>query len=79
MAVSVLFPKSGMGITEGTIVKWLKAVGDRVEQSEIIAEIETAKTVLEIEAPASGALASIRFQEGDEVEVEAEIATIEEG
>ncbi|WP_041373462.1 biotin/lipoyl-containing protein [Phenylobacterium zucineum] len=79
MAVSVLFPKSGMGITEGTIVKWLKAVGDRVEQSEIIAEIETAKTVLEIEAPVAGALASIRFQEGDEVEVEAEIATIEEG
>lgn len=75
---SVFLPNAGMGISEATIVKWLKGVGDRVEAGETIVEIETAKSTVEVEAPVSGTLASILFEEDAEVEVGTEIATIEE-
>jgi pyruvate/2-oxoglutarate dehydrogenase complex dihydrolipoamide acyltransferase (E2) component len=78
MVVSVVIPSSGMGITEAVIVKWLKQPGERVQAGEAIAEFETAKSVLDLEAPASGVLKSILFQENDTVEVGIEIATIEE-
>jgi pyruvate/2-oxoglutarate dehydrogenase complex dihydrolipoamide acyltransferase (E2) component len=78
MAFSVLLPRAGMGVTEATITSWLKGVGDRVEKGEAIAEMETAKATLEIEAPVSGVLTSIVAEEGAEVEVDVEIATIEE-
>jgi len=78
MTVSVFLPHSGMGISEATIVKWLKNVGDSVAKDEVIAEIETAKSVVEVEAPASGTIASILFPEDETVEVGTEIATIEE-
>jgi pyruvate/2-oxoglutarate dehydrogenase complex dihydrolipoamide acyltransferase (E2) component len=75
---SVFLPNAGMGISEATIVKWLKSVGDRVEAGETIVEIETAKSTVEVEAPVSGTLSSILFEEDAEVEVGTEIATIEE-
>jgi pyruvate/2-oxoglutarate dehydrogenase complex dihydrolipoamide acyltransferase (E2) component len=78
MAASVFLPHSGMGISEATIVNWLKAVGDRVEKDEVIAEVETAKSVVEVEAPVAGTLTHILFQVDDVVEVGTEIATIEE-
>lgn len=78
MTVSVVVPNVGMGITEATIVKWLKAVGDRVESGEMIVEVETAKSTVEVEAPASGILSAILFREDEDVEVGIEIATIEE-
>jgi len=78
MAASVFLPHSGMGISEATIVNWLKAVGDRVEKDEIIVEVETAKSVVEVEAPVAGTLTQIHFQVDDVVEVGTEIATIEE-
>lgn len=78
MAVSVLLPRAGMGITEATITNWFKGVGDRVEKGEAIAEMETAKSTLDIEAPTSGILASILAEQGAMVEVDVEIATIEE-
>lgn len=52
-------PFGDLTVSEGTLVKWLKAVGDAVEEGEVVAEIETDKTVVEIEAPMSGTLASI--------------------
>lgn len=76
MAVSVLLPRVGMGVTEATITKWLKGVGDRVEKGEAIAEMETAKSTVEIEAPADGVLKDILVSEGAMVDVETEIATI---
>ena len=79
MAASVYLPNVGMGISEATIVQWHKSVGDRVEAGEAIAEIETAKSTVEIEAPVAGMLASILFAADAEVEVGALIATIEEG
>ena len=78
MAKSVIIPKSGMGITEGEVVRWLKAEGDRVSEGEVIAEVETAKATIEIEAPASGVLARILVREGENAEVNTEIATIED-
>ena len=78
MTKSVIIPKSGMGITEGEVVRWLKAEGDRVSEGEVIAEVETAKATIEIEAPASGVLTRILVHEGENVEVNTEIATIED-
>jgi pyruvate/2-oxoglutarate dehydrogenase complex dihydrolipoamide acyltransferase (E2) component len=75
---SVYLPNVGMGISEATIVKWLKAVGDRVEAGEAIAEIETAKSTVEVEAPVAGTLSQILFAEDSEVEIGTEIATIEQ-
>lgn len=79
MAVSVELPSISMGVTEATIVGWLKNVGDRVEVGEAIAEVETAKSTMEVESPASGTLASIVVQVDETVDVGTEIATIEEG
>jgi pyruvate dehydrogenase E2 component (dihydrolipoamide acetyltransferase) len=78
MTVKVLIPKAGMGITEGTIAKWLKSEGDRVTEGEVIAEVETAKAVQEIPAPATGTLQKILLAEGEAAEVYTEIALIEE-
>ena len=75
---SVYLPNVGMGISEATIVTWLKAVGDRVEAGEAVAEIETAKSTVEVESPVAGTLSAIHFAVDSEVEVGTEIATIEE-
>jgi len=77
MATKVNFPKSGMGIHEGTIVRWLKAVGDRVEEGELLVEIENAKAIQEVEAPVSGTLIEILVQEGESVEVNTALGLIE--
>jgi pyruvate dehydrogenase E2 component (dihydrolipoamide acetyltransferase) len=78
MTTKVLIPKPGMGIAEGTIVKWLKAQGDAVVEGEVLVEIETAKAIEEVRAPVSGILASILLPEGESAEVYTEIAVIEE-
>jgi pyruvate dehydrogenase E2 component (dihydrolipoamide acetyltransferase) len=73
----VLIPKTGMGITEGTIARWLKREGDRVSEGEVIVEIESAKAVEEVAAPASGVLKRILLAEGETAEVYTEIAIID--
>jgi pyruvate/2-oxoglutarate dehydrogenase complex dihydrolipoamide acyltransferase (E2) component len=79
MITKVVLSRSGMGIDEGTIVRWLKAVGDPVREGEILVEVETAKAVQEIEAPASGVLARILLPEGETAPVDTEIGEIEDG
>lgn len=76
MATDVLMPAMGYDMTEGTIVRWLKQPGDAVKRGEPIAEIETDKAVVEIEAFAEGTLAEIVASEGDVVPVGALIARI---
>ena len=76
---SVFLPSVGMGISEATIVRWVKQVGDHVAAGETVAEIETAKSTVEVEAPVAGTLSAIRFAEDSEVEVGTEIAVIDEG
>lgn len=78
MAVSVTIPDVGMGVTEVTIVTWLKQVGDRVEAGEAIAEMETAKSTVEVEAPAAGTLSQILVEVDETVDVGVQIATIED-
>jgi pyruvate dehydrogenase E2 component (dihydrolipoamide acetyltransferase) len=72
----VIMPKMGDGMTEGTILRWLKKEGDSVETGDILAEIETDKASVELPAEASGKLANILVKEGDTVPVGAVIAEI---
>ena len=67
----------GESIAEGTITKWLKKVGERVERDEPLFEISTDKVDAEIPSPAAGTLTEIRFKEGDTVEVNKVIAILD--
>lgn len=78
MAFEVIMPKAGIDMTEGQIVKWLKQEGDSVTEGEIILEIMTDKTSMELEAEASGYLLKILRQEGEMVPVTEVIAYIGE-
>lgn len=69
MAFEIIMPKAGIDMTEGQIVKWLKKEGDPVEEGEIILEIMTDKTSMEIEAEASGILLKIVHKDGETVPV----------
>jgi pyruvate dehydrogenase E2 component (dihydrolipoamide acetyltransferase) len=73
----VTMPNLGYDMEEGRIVSWLKKVGDPVERGEPIAEIETDKTTVEMEAMASGTLAEIVAEEGTTVAVGGVIARLE--
>jgi pyruvate/2-oxoglutarate dehydrogenase complex dihydrolipoamide acyltransferase (E2) component len=77
MIQDLILPDTGMGITEGTIVRWLKAVGDAVKKGEIVAEMETAKATVEVEAVCGGTIAEIVAGEGKTVDVGTVIARIE--
>jgi len=74
----IILPKSGMGIEEGTIVRWLKSVGSKVERGEPVVEVETAKTTQEIAAPVSGVLIQILVAEGEIAAVNTGLAIIDE-
>lgn len=69
MAFEIIMPKAGIDMTEGQVVKWLKKEGDPVKEGEIILEIMTDKTSMEIEAEASGILLKIVHPDGDTVPV----------
>jgi pyruvate/2-oxoglutarate dehydrogenase complex dihydrolipoamide acyltransferase (E2) component len=75
--IKVLLPQWGMGMSEGTIVKWLKDVGDSVKEDEPLVEVEAEKATEVVEAPATGTLKEILFAEGSLVEVRTPIAVIE--
>jgi pyruvate dehydrogenase E2 component (dihydrolipoamide acetyltransferase) len=80
MATELTLPRLGQGMESGTIVRWLKSEGDRVEKGEALYELDTEKVTQEVEADASGILLKILAQEGDEIEVGKRIAVIgEEG
>lgn len=75
--VEVLLPQWGMGMSEGSIVSWLKKVGDQVAEDEPLAEIEAEKVEETLESPATGTVVEILAKEGDTVEVRSVIAIIE--
>lgn len=77
--LEVLLPQWGMGMSEGTIVQWLKAVGDQVAEDEAIAEVESEKVTEMLEAPATGTLIEILAEEGASLEVRSVVAYIETG
>ncbi|CUU60104.1 2-oxoglutarate dehydrogenase E2 component (dihydrolipoamide succinyltransferase) [Parafrankia irregularis] len=79
MSVSVTMPRLGESVSEGTVTRWLKKEGERVEADEPLLEVSTDKVDTEIPAPASGILGSIKVAEDETVEVGVELAVIEDG
>jgi pyruvate dehydrogenase E2 component (dihydrolipoyllysine-residue acetyltransferase) len=79
MSVSVSMPQLGESVTEGTVTRWLKKEGERVEVDEPLLEVSTDKVDTEIPSPASGILRGISVDEDETVEVGAQLAVIDDG
>src|SRR6476620_4193981 len=77
MSTEVVMPQMGESIAEGTITKWLKKLGERVERDEPLFEISTDKVDAEIPSPAAGTLTEVRYKEGDTVEVNVVVAVLD--
>jgi 2-oxoglutarate dehydrogenase E2 component (dihydrolipoamide succinyltransferase) len=75
-AVDVVMPQMGVSVSEGTITKWLKQVGEEVQADESLLEISTDKVDTEVPAPATGVVSEILVQEGETVEVGTVLARI---
>ena len=76
MATNVVMPQMGESIAEGTIVRWIKKVGDSVDRDEPLFEISTDKVDAEIPSPSAGVLTEIKVKEGETVPVNSVVATI---
>ena len=72
-------PDPGEGLVEATIIQWKVAVGDTVRTNDIVVEVETAKSLVELPIPWDGTVTQILAQEGDEVEVGTPIIVIDNG
>ena len=79
MSNQILVPSLGESVTEATVSKWLKQVGEKVDSDEPLVELETDKVNVEVPSPLSGTLSSIKVKEGDTVEVGALLGLIKEG
>ena len=80
MAEIITMPRLSDTMTEGVVAKWLKHVGDKIEEGDILAEIETDKATMEFESFHEGTLLHIGIQEGHTASVDALLAIIgEEG
>ena len=79
MSTEIKVPQLGESVSEATVAKWFKKVGDAVAVDEPLVELETDKVTVEVPAPAAGALEEILAQEGDDVEVGALLAMLAEG
>jgi len=79
MSNQILVPSLGESITEATVSKWLKQVGEKVDSDEPLVELETDKVNVEVPSPLTGTLSSIKVKEGDVVEVGALLGEVNEG
>ena len=79
MSNQILVPSLGESITEATVSKWLKQVGEKVDSDEPLVELETDKVNVEVPSPLNGTLSSIKVKEGDTVEVGTLLGLIKEG
>src|SRR5438270_748747 len=79
MSESVTLPALGESVTEGTVTRWLKNVGDRVEVDEPLLEVSTDKVDTEIPSPVAGVIEAILVQEDETVEVGTALVTIGDG
>ena len=79
MSESVSLPALGESVTEGTVTRWLKNVGDRVEVDEPLLEVSTDKVDTEIPSPVAGVIEAILVQEDETVEVGTALVTIGDG
>src|SRR5947208_9076256 len=76
MPTPVVMPQMGESVAEGTIVRWIKKVGDTVERDEPLFEISTDKVDAEIPSPAAGVVTEIRAKEGETVPINSVVAVI---
>src|SRR5436190_13843389 len=76
MAIDVVMPQMGESIAEGTVVRWIKKPGEKVERDEPLLEISTDKVDAEIPSPAAGTLSEILVKEGQTVAVNSVVARI---
>src|SRR5713226_807013 len=76
MPTNVIMPQMGESIAEGTVTKWLKKVGERVERDEPLFEISTDKVDAEIPSPAAGVVSNILVKENETVAVNTVVAVI---
>src|SRR5256885_8022824 len=76
MSTDVVMPQMGESIAEGTIVRWIKKVGDQVARDEPLFEISTDKVDAEIPSPAAGVVSEIRVKEGETVPINTVVAMI---
>src|SRR5688500_2378413 len=72
----ITMPQLGETVTEGTITKWMKQVGDKVEEDEVLFEVSTDKVDSEVPSPSGGYLSEILVQEGETADVGATLAVI---
>ena len=79
MPVNVVMPQMGESIFEGTVTKWLKKIGEKVERDEPLFEISTDKVDAEIPAPSAGVLKEIKVKEGETVEINTVVAILDDG
>ena len=77
--VDVVMPQMGVSVSEGTITRWMKQVGEHIEADETIVEISTDKVDTEVPSPASGIVREILANDGDTVPVNTRIAVIAVG
>ena len=75
----ILTPALGESVSEASIAKWTKKVGDAVRKDEVLVELETDKVSLEVVAPVDGTLGDIKFGEGDTVTPGAILGSVTEG
>ena len=79
MSSQILVPSLGESVTEATVSKWLKQVGEQVDSDEPLVELETDKVNVEVPSPLTGTLSSIEAKEGDTVEIGALLGVVNEG
>src|ERR1700716_2129648 len=75
----VTMPQLGETVTEGTITKWFKQVGDEIKEDEVLFEVSTDKVDSEVPSPVAGYIAEIRVPEGETVDVGAVLAVLYDG
>ena len=76
MAETINMPKLGFDMAEGTLVRWVKQVGENINKGDVLAEIETDKATVEVESPASGVVLQHMVDQGTVVPVNAPIAVV---
>ena len=76
MAETINMPKLGFDMAEGTLIRWVKQVGENINKGDVLAEIETDKATVEVESPASGVVLQHMVDQGSVVPVNAPIAVV---
>src|SRR5271156_5060444 len=79
MSTQILVPPMGESVSEATVAKWLKKVGDAVKMDEPLVELETDKVTLEVNATTAGVISEIKAPQGSNVGVGAVLGLIQEG